>query len=198
MRVAIFCKSCSKFRMKKLRLLIAILAVSCLFACSSEESKDFTVEDAQRAYNNLKGTYVGNMIIDNLPTPVYINIGTEFKIRNLPLRPLLKKIFDDDAEITEALAATRNIVYNAPTLSMVVSGRQLILTMEPTDLVFNVEIKGEEYNIAALMSATVLYDMGYDTITINMTVDELRCNGISYNLTQEKIDYFLDMAKRQE
>ena len=187
MRVAIFCKSCSKFRMKKLRLLIAILAVSCLFACSSEESKDFTVEDAQRAYNNLKGTYVGN-----------INIGTEFKIRNLPLRPLLKKIFDDDAEITEALAATRNIVYNAPTLSMVVSGRQLILTMEPTDLVFNVEIKGEEYNIAALMSATVLYDMGYDTITLNMTVDELRCNGISYNLTQEKIDYFLDMAKRQE
>lgn len=184
--------------MNKLVSYIVLLLCLSLTACSGNSTEEFTEIDAQNAYDNLKGTYVGNMLVDNVPTSVSVVIGSDFSVRYLPVNSLLSRIFTSDAELQAAIKSAAGVVYNAPTVSIAISGDQLRLSMEPTDLVFNVTVNDHVYTVAALMTATVLYNHSFDTLSLSMTVDELSCNGVTYNLSQDGITYFIDTATRQK
>jgi len=179
------------------KLLSVLVAILCLAACSSNSSEDFSEVDAQRAYNDLKGTYVGNVLVENIPTSVSVIIGSDFSVRYIPVNSLLARVFTDDAQLQAAIKSAGAVTFNAPVVNMAVSGDQLLLSMEPTDLVFNVVVDGQTYTVAALMTATVLYNHSFDTLSLNIAVDELSCNGTTYDLSQNGITYFIDTAQRQ-
>ena len=77
--------------MKKIvTFVLFALCLMALTSCSDDTKKEVTVEDAQQAFNDLKGTYVGYVMDENVRTRVAMTIGQELTVRDLPVTPLLK------------------------------------------------------------------------------------------------------------
>ena len=69
--------------------------------------------------------------------------------------------------------------------------------MEPTDLFFHVTVGDKDYQINALTKSEV-YKINGNTISGNLEVTELTCDGTPYNLTKEPVIYYVDLASRLE
>lgn len=179
-------------------LKFTLLTMLCLFvaACSDDDKKEVTLVDAQNAYNDARGTYKGYVLDGNVPTPVLITLGDDFKIRDLPVTPLLER-FLSGAELDKAVASVKERVFQAPTASMAVTGDQVYVVMEPTDWLFTATVGDIKYDVSALLSTAVCYSHNYDKLSVNIVVDELFCNGMKADLSSNKITWLIDEATRQ-
>ena len=102
--------------MKIIKSIFVCLLLLCgLNGC--ESGTEINENSGQQIYNDIKGTYVGNIVIDNIPQKTKITISDDFSVTPLPLKPILARIFTNEAELTEALASVKNITLT--TLSMV-------------------------------------------------------------------------------
>ena len=178
--------------------LYGLLLLSCivLTACSDDSKTDLTEADAQRAYNDAKGTYKGVVLDENVPTAVYLTVGQDFSIRDLPVTPLLKR-FLSGKDLDAAVASVKERVFKAPTSAMSIMGDLVYITMEPTDWVFTATVGGEKYEVNALISVTVRYTHTYDKLSASIVVDELFCNGRKADLSSNAITWLIDEATKQ-
>ena len=167
-----------------------------LVACSDDSKTELTVVDAQKAYNDAKGTYKGYVLDDNVPTAVYMNIGQEFSVKDLPVTPLLRR-FLSGKELDDAVASVKERVFKAPTVSMSITGDLVYITMDPTDWTFTATVDNEKYDVSVLMSATVLYSHTYDKLSASIVVNELYCNGQKADLSSNSISWLIDEATKQ-
>ena len=178
--------------------LYGLLLLSCivLTACSDDSKTELTEADAQKAYNDVKGTYKGVVLDENVPTPVYMTIGQDFSIRDLPATPLLRP-FLSGKDLDAAVASVKERVFKAPTSAMSIMGDLVYITMEPTDWVFTATVGGEKYEVNALISVTVRYTHTYDKLSASIVVDELFCNGRKADLSSNAITWLIDEATKQ-
>ena len=175
-----------------------ILSVLCLTAfssCSVDSKQEVTVEDAQQAFNDMKGTWRGKVTDENVPVDVTMTIATDFTLRGLPVTPLLKKFFSGE-ELDEALKTARPANFVAPTQAMSILGDQVYVQMEPTDWSFTVTVGGEDYQVNALLGVVTLYSNNYKTLSASITVQELTCEGSTADLTTNGISYLVDSATK--
>ena len=180
---------------KVLSYLLLILSMS-LAACSDDNKTELTVVDAQEAFNDAKGTYKGVVLDRNVPTAVYINIGDEFSIRDLPVTPLLSRFFSGK-DLDAAVASVKERLFKAPTSSMTIERDLVYVTMEPTDWIFTATVGNMKYDINALMSTTVRYSNTYDKLSASIIVEDLYCNGQKADLSSNKITWLIDEATKQ-
>lgn len=175
-----------------LLLLLGVLMI----ACSDDSKTELTEADAQKAYNDAQGTYKGVVLDENVPTPVYLTIGQDFSIRDLPVTPLLKR-FLSGKDLDAAVASVKERVFKAPTSAMSIMGDLVYITMEPTDWVFTATVGGEKYDVNALISVTVRYTHTYDKLSASIVVDELFCNSQKADLSSNAISWLIDEATKQ-
>ena len=176
--------------------LLLLLGTVLLTACSDDSKTELTQADAQKAYNDAKGTYKGVVLDENVPVAVYMTLAQDFSIRDLPVTPLLKP-FLTGKDLDAAVASVKERVFKAPTSSMVISGDLVYITMEPTDWVFTATVGDEKYDVNALISVTVRYTHTYDKLSANIVVDELFCNNQKANLSSNTITWLIDEATKQ-
>ena len=180
--------------MKQIFALIMMMA--CCYACSSSTT-EVTEDTAQQVYNDFKGTYQGAVMVDNIPQAVIITIGNDFQVSRLPVKPILKRIFTDETQLTQALATTSVVNFTAKTETISFATTEAYLFMEPTDLQFSVTVDGTERHIDALMDAQVYKSSSYNYITAYLLVKDLICDGTPYDSSKESITYYIDSAQKQ-
>ena len=176
--------------------LLLLLGTVLLTACSDDSKTELTQADAQKAYNDAKGTYKGVVLDENVPVAVYMTLAQDFSIRDLPVTPLLRP-FLSGKDLDAAVASVKERVFKAPTSSMTISGDLVYITMEPTDWLFTATAGGEKYAVNALMSVTVRYSHSFDRLSASIVVDELFCNGRKADLTSNAITWLIDEATKQ-
>ena len=184
--------------MKKIVFMMLLMAgLTGFTSCDVETKKEVTVADAQKAFNDLKGTYVGNVMDNNnVTTRVAVTVGQEFSVRDLPVSVLLNRFFNG-MELDEALKTVKVDNFEALITSMTITGDVVYLVMEPNDWSLSVTVGGQTYQVNALMSATVMFNNSFKTLSMNIQVQELSCDGRVIDLTQNGITYFLDSAVKQ-
>jgi hypothetical protein len=180
---------------KAINYIILMLCMS-LVACSDDSKTELTTVDAQKAYNDAKGTYKGIVLDGNIPSSIYLTLGNELTVRDLPVTPLLQKYFSG-AELTEANTSVKERLFKLPSTSMMIYGELVYVYLEPTDWIFTVYAGGKEYKISALMSATVCYNHTYEILSASINVDELYCNSKKADLSSNRITWIIDEAKKQ-
>lgn len=185
----------NKLLLFSFRVILSTIFVFTLSACSSDNTKEYSQESAQRVFNNLKGTYQGPVLIDNIPQTVAITIGNDFSVKRLPLSPILKKIFTDENQLKEALSSTNDITFTAKIQNIQITTFNALLTMETTDFIFKVKVGGKDYQVNSLIKSEV-YQINDNTISVNIEVKELSCEGMVYDLTKNPITYNIDLASR--
>lgn len=186
----------------KMKKILSLIAISiCLVACSGSSSdSNYNENDAQKVYNQMKGTYVGQMLIDNLPQSVKIILADDFTFKQIPLKPILGRIFNEKTELDEALqsALTQSIDFVAPTSELNVNNYQILLTMKQTDLIFTVKVGGNDHRIIATINSTALKSMPTNGLSIYLDIKELNCNGKDYDVKKEPLTYFIDSAHKEQ
>ncbi len=185
----------NKLLLFSFRVILSTIFVFTLSACSSDNTKEYSQESAQQVFNNLKGTYQGPVLIDNIPQTVAITIGNDFSVKRLPLSPILKKIFTDENQLKEALSSTNDITFTAKIQNIQITTLNALLTMETTDFIFKVKVGGKDYQVNSLIKSEV-YQINDNTISVNIEVKELSCEGMVYDLTKNPITYNIDLASR--
>lgn len=185
----------NKLLLFSFRVILSTIFVFTLSACSSDNTKEYSQESAQQVFNNLKGTYQGPVLIDNIPQTVAITIGNDFSVKRLPLSPILKKIFTDENQLKEALSSTNDITFTAKIQNIQITTLNALLTMETTDFIFKVKVGGKDYQVNSLIKFEV-YQINDNTISVNIEVKELSCEGMVYDLTKNPITYNIDLASR--
>lgn len=175
---------------------IYLLLSMLLVACSDDNKIELTTVDAQKAYNDAIGTYKGYVLDENIPSAVYLTLGQDLMVRDLPVTPLLRKFFSRE-DLDEAKASVKEHVFKIPTASMTIVGDLVYVYLDPTDWTFTVSVDGNEYTISAMMSATICYSHTYDILSASITVDELYCNSEKADLSSNKITWLIDEAIRQ-
>ena len=182
--------------MKSFRIVFSAMLIMLFMACSDDENREVTVVDAQKAYNEAKGTYAGVVLDENVPVKVNISLGDDFTIKYLPVTPLLSRFFSG-AELDEAVASVKGPTFSAPTVDMVLVGSLMYVSMEPTDWMFTTKVGGVEYRVSALLSTTLCYSRAYDKVSVSIGVDELFCEGQKADLSSNSISWLIDEATRQ-
>ena len=91
--------------------LLFLLALVCCYGCS-EATTEMDEGNAQQVYQNIKGTYVGNIMVDNIPQKVNLTVGDHLEVRYLPARPILQRVFKD-AALDEAEKSAGSVVFTA-------------------------------------------------------------------------------------
>ena len=185
----------NKLLLFSFRVILSTIFVFPLSTCSSDNTKEYSQESAQQVFNNLKGTYQGPVLIDNIPQTVAITIGNDFSVKRLPLSPILKKIFTDENQLKEALSSTNDITFTAKIQNIQITTLNALLTMETTDFIFKVKVGGKDYQVNSLIKSEV-YQINDNTISVNIEVKELSCEGMVYDLTKNPITYNIDLASR--
>lgn len=180
--------------MKKILFLLALI---CCYGCS-ESTTEMNEGTAQQMYNSIKGTYTGNMMVDNVPQKVSLTVGNDLTVKYLPVRPMLERIFTDGAALDEAEKTAGAVVFTATIDQMMVSEGNVYLTLEPTDLVFNVKVGDKTYPVAALMDGGLYANRATDELSMIVDVTQLNCDGISYDMTQNGVTYIVDNAKKDQ
>lgn len=184
--------------MKKIIFLTMIAC--CMVACSSSSNEsEYTEDKAQQVYKQMKGNYQGQIIIDNEPQTIRFILDKDFCAKQIPLKPLLGRIFTDKAQLSKALesTSTQSIDFVAPTDVLNINTSQVLLTMKPADLIFTATVDNSDYKVIATINSSAYKSMAFNGLTINMSVTELNCNGKDYDVTKEPIFYFIDSATKQ-
>jgi len=151
---------------------------------------------AQQMYNSIKGTYVGNIMVDNIPQKINVSIGNDLSMRYLPLRPILGHVFSG-ADLDEAEKSVGSVTFTIPLDQMMIAEGNIYLTLEPTDLVFSVTVDNKPHTVSALMEGTAFANKSTDNLTLSLDVTALNCEGIAYDLKNNGINYFVDNAKKE-
>lgn len=180
--------------MKKILFLLALI---CCYGCS-ESTTEMNENTAQQMYNSIKGTYTGNIMVDNVPQKVSLTVGNDLTVKYLPVRPILERIFTDGAALDEAEKTAGAVVFTATIDQMMVSEGNVYLTLEPTDLVFNVKVGDKTYPVAALLEGGLYANRATDELSMIVDVTQLNCDGISYDMTQNGVTYIVDNAKKDQ
>ncbi len=178
--------------MKKLLFLFALV---CCYGCT-ESTTTMDEGNARQLYYTIKGTYVGNIMVDNLPQKVNLTVGDDFEVKYLPVRPILQRIFKD-AALDEAEKSAGSIVFKAPIDQMAVTGSNAYLLLEPTDLMLTVKVDGKNYTVYALMEGALFANTTYDELSMTVNVTQLSCDGIQYDMVNNGINYIVDNAKKE-
>jgi hypothetical protein len=180
------------------KILIYLFGLLCCYACSDTTPTDINEETAQHYYDTTKGTYVGNIIVDNIPQKIYITVDNDITIRPVPVKPILSHIFTNDTELEEAVASAGNVVFTVtPNYMAIVSGN-VVMNIEPKDLVFTVTVNQKTYQVSALMDTSVFVNRTTDELSLTMVVQQLSCDGKSYDVTTNGIVYIVDSAKKDQ
>jgi hypothetical protein len=186
--------------MKKILFLLVLL---CCYGCSETETEtetEMNENTAQQLYNSVKGTYVGNVMVDNIPQKIHITLGNDLTVKYLPVRPLLERIFNNGAALDAAEKSAGAVVFTAPIENMVVpysTGGSIYLILEPTDLVFSVTADGKTCAVSALIEGQIHANRVYDELSMYLNVKELHCDGTSYDMTTNGVSYYVDNAKKE-
>ena len=178
--------------MKKLLFLFALV---CCYGCSDSTT---TIDEgnAGQIYNIIKGTYVGNIMVDNIPQKVSLTVGDDFEVKYLPVRPILQRIFKD-AALDEAEESAGSVVFTMPIDQMAVTGSNAYLLLEPTDLVLTVKVDGKNYTVNALMEGVLFANTTYDELSMTVKVTQLDCDGTHYDMVNNGVNYLVDNAKKE-
>ena len=187
----------NKLLMKLLKFTLSALLACCLAECDSS-SIEVNENSGQEIYDNTKGNYVGNIFVNNIPQEINITISENLTVKPLPMKPILERVFTDEAQLNQALSSAQNISLSAPIIQMSVASGYIYFLMEETDLVVDVTVDGKPYKVFALMYLETLYKMDTSTLFLNMNVKELTCDGKSYDVSTNKINYFVDSAQKQK
>ena len=179
-----------------MKCLILLLGLLILGACSESNDEGYDVNGAQQEYNRMKGTYQGNVVVNNLPATVQIVIDKDFTVKNLPSYPILSRIFTG-SELDAAESSLEKVTFVAETDQMLITDGYLLLTMHPGDLQFQVMVNGKAHDIVATFQARAYRNNLYGDLSVNMIASELYCDGVSYDLSQNGISYLVDSAKKQ-
>ena len=182
--------------MKLFRIVFSAVLIALFTACSDENNREVSVVDAQKAYNEAKGTYAGVVLNENVPVKVNITIGDDLTIKYLPVTPILSRFFSG-AELDEAVASVKGPTFSAPTVNMALEGNFMYIWMEPTDWMFTAKAGGVEYRVSALLSSVLCYSRAYGKVSVNVNVDELFCEGQKADLTSNSISWLIDEAAKQ-
>lgn len=178
--------------MKKIIFLLLLL---CCYGCS-DSSTEMNEGRAQEMYNSIKGTYDGNIMVDNIPQTINISVGNDLTMRYLPLRPILRHIFSG-SELDKAENSAGKVSFTIPFDQMIISNGNIYLTLEPTDLMFSLTIDGKVYAGSALIEGTAFVNKATDNLTLSLDVTALYCDGIAYDLKNNGINFFVDNAKKE-
>ena len=167
----------------------------CCYGCSDSTT---TIDEgnAGQIYNIIKGTYVGNIMVDNIPQKVSLTVGDDFEVKYLPVRPILQRIFKD-AALDEAEKSAGSVVFTAPLDKMAVTGSNAYLLLEPTDLVLTVQVDGKKYVVNALLEGLLFANTTYDELSMTLDVTQLNCDGITYDMVNNGVNFLVDSAKKQ-
>lgn len=182
--------------MKQLRNLFLMLGLLALNACSEDTAQSYNVDDAQQIYNQMKGTYNGTVMVNNLPTALQIYIASDFTVKYLPTYPILSHVFTSSGELEEAVNSMEKVTFTAQTDNMGVGEQSTVLTLKPSDLVFNVKVGGKEKEVVVSFQTIVYRDNRYGNLTVNIQATELYCDGTAYSLKDNGIVYFVDCATK--
>lgn len=145
----------------------------------------------------MRGTYIGNVMVNNLPVRTYVTIDNELTVRQLPTEPILRRVFTDEKELEEAVASVPSVVFTAQTDNMVISGNNIMLSMLPNDLLFTAQVSDKTYHVAVRMTSTTLVNIITNELSLNMDATELYCDGQAYDVKTNGINYFIDIANKQ-
>lgn len=168
----------------------------CCMSCSDSKT-EINETSAQEVYNDMKGDYTGNVVVENIPHKVFITIASDFTIKELPLRPILKNIFADESELNEALSTASSTTFTAPVDNITILMPMSYLTMRPTDFQFTVTVNKKEYTVTAMTESMAYKPLNSNDLSVTMDVTELLCGGKTYDVTKNKINYFIDIATKQ-
>ena len=178
-----------------MKKIIFLLLLICCYGCS-DSSTDVNEGSAQQKFNSIKGTYAGSIMVDNIPQKISIAVGNDLSVRYLPLRPILSRIFSG-AALDEAEESAGLMTFTLPLDQMMIADGSIYLTLEPTDLVFTVEVAGKSCVVSALLEGTAFAPKNTDNLTLSMDVTALNSDGIAYDLKDNSINYFVDNAKKE-
>ncbi|MBR3472982.1 MAG: DUF4840 domain-containing protein [Prevotella sp.] len=189
--------------MNKLKYIWMLIALFSLFSCSDSETEEVNENTAQQVFNRMKGTYQGTAIVGTVSgmtsQRVTVVVGDDLTIYDLPLQPIIERIFTDREQQAEALsAAPYGTMFRAPINGISIMPYQAALTTEDSDLSFSVPVGGTTYQVTALINTSALMDNMSNSLSINMIVKELLCNGLSVSMGDTPISYLIDSALRQE
>ena len=182
------------------RYVFVLLALFSFCACSDDDPVEINEDTATKIYNDIKGTYEGKVRVGNEMMPVIIVVANdEFTVKRLPLQPILQRIFADQHAMEEALkSAGETTTFTAPVTSLRVDTHSSTLLMEPTDLVFSVIVGGERKQVSALIESYASWVRQWGDLSVQMNVVELFCDGQKYSLTDNRVEYLIDSAKKPE
>ena len=174
-----------------------LMALFSLLACSDDDPEEMNTDTGTMIYNEIKGTYEGSVRVENEMLPVIIVVANdEFTVKRLPLLPILKRIFTSQSELEEALKSVgETTTFTAPIVNLTVT-RTSLLTMDPTDLVLTVTVNGERRQVSALIQSYANWVRSWGTLSAEMRVVELYCDGKKFDLTDNRIEYLIDDAKK--
>ena len=184
-----------EIKLKQMKKIIFLLLLICCYGCS-ESTTDMNEGTAQQMYNSIKGTYAGNIMVDNIPQTINIAIGNDLTVRFLPLRSILGHIFSG-AELAEAEKSAGSVAFTIPLDQMMITGGNVYLTLVPTDLVFSVIVDNKTYVVSALIGGAAYVDKASGNLTMSLDVTALNSEGTTYNLKNNGINYFVDSAKKE-
>lgn len=184
-----------EIKLKQMKKIIFLLLLICCYGCS-ESTTDMNEGTAQQMYNSIKGTYVGNITVDNIPQTINIAIGNDLTVRFLPLRSILGHIFSG-AELAEAEKSAGSVAFTIPLDQMMITGGNVYLTLVPTDLVFSVIVDNKTYVVSALIGGAAYVDKASGNLTMSLDVTALNSEGTTYDLKNNGINYFVDSAKKE-
>jgi len=179
------------------KILIFMMVVCCWMSCS-DDAKEINEKSAQEVYNDMKGNYTGYILVDNIPQKVFINIGNDFSIKQMPLKPILQHIFTNSQELNEAISSADNTTFTALTDNISILLPMAYLTMKPTDFQFTVTVNEKSYMVTAMIETTASKPLNAEQLSVNMDVIELLCNNQTYDLTTNPIRYFIDVAEKDK
>lgn len=176
-------------------VLMAFLALS---ACSDDNPVEINENTATKIYNEIKGTYEGYVRVGNDSHPVTIVVANdEFTVKRLPLQPILKRFFTNERQLDQALkSAGETTTLKAPVVNISVLANSSMLTMDPVDVVMSVNVDGERKQVSALIESIAQWNKSWGELSIVMNVKELFYDGQKYNLTDNRIEYYIDNAKK--
>lgn len=182
---------------KTTKLLLGLLIAFSFSACESRDKTEYNEQEAQQVYNDLKGTYVGSIPIDNIPQQIKITIGDDLSIKSFPLSPILRRIFTDGKQYDEAVASVKDYTFTTPIKGMAITSGTAILQMDPADVMFTVKVEGKDYQVVAQLESRAYINRTYDNLSLDMYVIELYCDGVAYDVTKNGVTYIIDYAKKE-
>ncbi len=179
--------------MKQFVLFIGLLL---FFSCSDSNNESYNTGDAQQVYDQMKGTYQGRILVNNISESVRIEIGSDFAIKYLSTYPILSRIFSDAGDLEAAVNSMEKFEFTANTDQMVIGENYTVLQLKPTDLFFSITVDGISHDIIVTFQSNAYRNGRYGDLSVSIYASELYCDGKPYDLTNNGISYIIDNATK--